>query len=191
MSRIPKGDKFLSNISNEELKKLYKQEKSIKPKLRLLAAVLRKQKKTLDDISFSLQKPKTTIHDWLKRLEKGLENLYDTKHSGKPPRLNKKQLQELKNILSSSPEKQNIPFKIWITNLVQYIIYEKFNIHYKIRQIRNIVKKLGFTLQAPREEHRKANKKLQEKFKKKLKEKYNITLNLDLRSSFLMKRISE
>lgn len=191
MSRIPKGDKFLPSISNEELKKLYKQEKNIKPKLRLLAAVLRKQEKTLDDISVSLQKPKTTIHDWLKRLEKGLENLYDTKQSGKPPRLNKKQLEELKKILSSSPEEQNMPFKLWITNLVQYIIYEKFNIHYKIRQIRNIVKKLGFTLQVPREEHRKANKKLQEKFKKKLKEKYNITLNLDLRSSFLMKRISE
>lgn len=192
MAWIKKGNDFLQNISKEELKKLYRNEKKVKAKLRLLAAIQRKEGKTLDDISSYLQKPKTTIHDWLQRIEnKGLKNLYDVKQPGKPPRLNKNQLIELEAILNEPPLKQGMPFVLWITNLVQYIILKKFNKKFEVRQIRNIVKKINFTLQIPRQEHRKANKKLQEEFKKNLKQKFNITLNLDSRSSALMKRSSE
>lgn len=189
---IKKGVNFLQDVSKEELKKLYHNEKKAKAKLRLLAAIQRKEGKTLDDISSYLQKPKTTIHDWLQRIEnKGLKNIYDVKQSGKPPRLDENQLKELERILDESPSKQGMPFVLWITNLVQYIILEKFNKKFEVRQIRNIVKKINFTLQIPRQEHRKANKKLQEEFKKNLKQKFNITLNLDSRSSALMRRSSE
>ena len=192
MAWIKKGDNFLQNVSKEELKKLYHNEKKAKAKLRLLAAIQRKEGKTLEDISSYLQKPKTTIHDWLQRIgDKGLKNLYDVKQPGKPPRLNKNQLKELEAILDEPPLKQGMPFVLWITNLVQYIILKKFNKKFEVRQIRNIVKKINFTLQIPRQEHRKANNKLQEEFKKKLKQKFNITLNLDSRSSALMKRSSE
>lgn len=192
MAWIKKGDGFLQNISKEELKKLYRDEKNAKAKLRLLAAIQRKEGKTLDDISSYLQKPKTTIHDWLQRIEnKGLKNLYDIKQPGKPPRLSENELKELEMILDESPLKQGIPFVLWMTNLVQYIILKNFNKKFEVRQIRNIVKKIDFTLQTPRQEHVKANKKLQEEFKKKLKLKFNITLNLDSRSSVLMKHSSK
>ena len=192
MAWIKKGDIFLQDISKEELKKLYRNEKKAKAKLRLLAAIQRKEGKTLEDISSYLQKPKTTIHDWLQRFEdKGLKNLYDVKQPGKPPRLSENQLKELEAILDEPPLKQGMPFVLWITNLVQYIILKKFNKKFEVRQIRNIVKKINFTLQIPRQEHRKANKKLQEEIKKNLKQKFNITLNLDSRSSALMKRSSE
>lgn len=192
MTWLKKGDVFLSDVSVNELKKLYNQEKNAKAKLRLLAAIQRKNGATLDDIAFSLQKPKTTIHDWLKRFEQNnFSNIYDIKQSGKPARLTKKQEKELEIILSSSPEKQNIPFVIWTTNLVQYIILVKFKVEFKVRQVRNIIKKINFTLQTPRPEHRKANSQAQEEFKKKLKLKFNITLNSDSRSSVLMKHSSE
>lgn len=192
MTWLKKGDKFLLDISKEELMRLYKREKNVKAKLRLLAAIQRKCGKTLDDIAFSLQKPKTTIHDWLTRLEQNnFSSLYDVKQLGKPTRLTTKQEKELEIILNSSPEKQNMPFVLWTTNLVQYIILAKFNVEFKVRQVRNIIKKIKFTLQIPRQEHRKANKKAQEEFKKKLKQKFNITLNLDSRSSVLMSHSSE
>ena len=125
---IKKGDNFLQNVSKEELKRLYRNEKKAKAKLRLLAAIQRKEGKTLEDISSYLQKPKTTIHDWLQRIEnKGLKNIYDIKQSGKPPRLSKNQLKELEAILDEPPLKQGMPFVLWITNLVQYIILKKFN----------------------------------------------------------------
>jgi len=188
---LQKGDRFLSDISKGELKKLYGLEKNAKGKLRLLAAIQRREGKTLDDIASSLQKPKTTIHDWLKRLEsKGIDNLYDIKQPGKPTRLTQAQEKELEKILDQSPEKQGIPHTTWTTKLVQYIILKMFNVEFKVRQVRNIIKKINFSLQTPRPENRKANKKAQEKFKVELKKKFNITLNLDSRSSALTKHTS-
>ena len=191
MSWIKKGEQFLQFISRKKLKEIYKREKNAKAKLRLLVALQRKDGETLDSISFSLEKPKTTIHDWLKRFESGnLDQLYDVKQSGKPSRLTKKQLKKLDKILDNSPEKQGFPFVLWTTKLVQYLLLVKFKVEYKLRQIRNIIKEIGFTLKIPRQEYRKANKKLQEKFKIELKKKYNITLNLDSRSSVLTKHTS-
>ena len=191
MSWLQKGDRFLPYISKGELKKLYRLEKNAKGKLRLLAAIQRREGKTLDDIASSLQKPKTTIHDWLQRLEgKGIDNLYDIKQVGKPTRLTKSQEKELEIVLDQSPEKQGIPHTTWTTKLVQYIILKMFDVEFKVRQVRNIIKKINFSLQTPRPENRKANKQAQEKFKMELKKKFNITLNLDSRSSVLTKRTS-
>jgi len=192
MGWIKKGEDFLPKYNIKELKKLYRKEKNGKAKLRLLAAVNRKEGKTLDDISQSLQIPKTTVHDWLSKLEKkGLEGVFDVKRPGRPSRLSMKQKEELKKVLSSSPEKQDIPFKVWTTSLVQYVIHKLFNVTYKPRNVRYLIKKLGFTLKIPRSRNKKASTKAQEEFKKKLKLKYGITLNLDLRYSFLMKHTSE
>ncbi len=191
MTWLKKGNNFLIDISKAELKNLYKQEKNAKAKLRLLAALRRKEGETLDSIAFSLEKPKMTISDWLRCLEeRGISGLYDLKQSGQPSRLTKNQLQKLSKILNESPEKQGLPFVIWTTKLVQYIIIKLFEVRYVLRNIWFIVKKLGYNLKVPRQENRKANKKAQEIFKKNLKEKYNIILNLDSRSSVLMKHTS-
>lgn len=185
MGWIKKGEEFLPKYDLEELKKLYRKERNGKAKLRLLAAVNRKEGKTLDDISQSLQIPKTTVHDWLSKLEKkGLEGIFDVKRPGRPSKLSMKQKNELKKVLSGSPEKQDIPFKVWTTSLVQYVIHKLFNVTYKPRNVRYLIKKLGFTLKVPRSRNKKASAKAQEEFKKKLKLKYSITLNLDLRYSF-------
>ena len=188
MVRSKKGEQFLPEISVKELQQLYKKEKKTKSQLRLLTAILRKQGKTIDDIAFAVQKPRTTISDWLKRFEeRGLAGLQDTKQPGKPTRLTKFQLKKLKSILEDSPEKQDLPFTLWTTKLIQYIIMKLFDVEYKMRNILNIVKSLGFVLKVPRQRNYKANKKAQEEFKKNLQQKYGITLNVDLRLSVLMK----
>ena len=192
MGWIKKGEKFLPEFLKAELTKLYQKEKNGKAKLRLLAAILRKEGKSLDFISESVQTPKTTVHDWLKRLEsKGLDGLIDNSRPGRPSWLSQKQKEELEKVLSGSPEEHGIPFKIWTTSLVQYIIHELFNVTYKPRNVQKLVKKLGFVLKVPRSRNKRASTKAQEEFKKKLKLKYGIMLNLDLRSSFWMKRTSE
>ena len=189
MTWLKKENEFLPNFSKLELNQLYKKEKNAKAKLRLLASIQRKEGKTLDYIASSLKKPKTTIHDWLKRLENNkIDKIRDIKQTGRPPKLSAEQKKKLVKILDDSPEKQGIPYIIWTTSLVQYIVNKLFNVLYKIRNIEYLVKEIGFTLQKPRPEHKKANKKAQDKFKKELKKKFNITLNLDSRSFVLMKR---
>jgi len=189
MTWIKKSDKFLPDISKEKLKQLYDTEKNAKAKLRLLAAIQRKEGNTLESIAYSLQKPKTTIHDWLKRIDsKELNGRYDIKQKGNKSKITLKQREELEKMLDESPQNQNMPFTLWTTTLVQYIIYKRFNISYNQSAIWKIVKKLNFNLKVPRQENRKAKKKLQEKFKVELKKKFNITLNLDSKSFVLMKR---
>lgn len=191
MDWIKKNDKFLPDTSKEELKRLYGKEKNAKAKLRLLAAIQRKDGKTLDGIAYSLQKPKTTIHDWLKRIEiKKLNGCYDIKQKGNRSKLTLQQREELEKILDESPQNQDIPFKLWTTGLVQYIIHRRHGISYTQSAIWKLTKKLNFSLKVPRQQHPKASKKAQEEFKKKLKQKFNITLNLDSRSSVLMKHTS-
>jgi len=188
---LEKGDKYLIGYSKKELNELYDKEKNAKAKLRLLAAIQRKEGKTLDDIAFSLQKPKTTIHDWLRRLENHqMKKLYDIKQSGRPTRLTNQQLQMLEKILDESPQKQGLPFVLWTTKLVQYIILKLFKVKYELWNVGKIIKKLNFSLKVPRQEHKKANKKAQERFKVELKKKFNITLNLDSRSFVLTKHTS-
>jgi len=192
MSWIKKGEDFLPSISLSELKSLYKHEKKAKAKLRLLAAILRKDGKTLEDICFSLQKAKTTVHDWLKRLEDdGLAKIYDIKKLGKPAKLSPKQKDQLKKILKDKPIKQGIPYTIWTTQLVQYIIHKLFSVLYKIRNIEYLVKKLGFSFQKPRQRHKKASTKAQERFKKNFKKKLGNTFHLDSRSFALTKHTLE
>lgn len=188
---LKKRDEYLVDISLSELKKMYHLEKNAKAKLRLLAALKRKDGNTLEEIASSLQKPKTTIHDWLRRLEdNGVKKLCDIKQSGKPAKLTKQQLDELGKILDDSPQKQGLPFILWTSKLVQYIIIKLFDVKYELWNVWKIVKQLNFNLKVPRQENRKANKKLQEKFKAELKKKFNITLNLDSRSFVLTKRTS-
>ena len=191
MAWITKLDKFLPDISKEELKKLYDKEKNGKAKLRLLASIQRKDGKTLEYIAFSLQKPKTTIHDWLKKIEKEkLNGCYDIKQKGNRARITLQQREELKKILDESPQKKEIPFKLWTTTLVQYIIHKLYGISYTQSAIWKLITKLNFSLKVPRQQHQKANKKAQEKFKQELKKKFNITLNLDSKSFALTKHIS-
>jgi len=188
MKSTKKGNEFLPAISRDELKSFYKKERNPKAKVRLLATILRKDGKSLSDISYSIQKPIMTISDWLRKIEEeGLHRIYSVKQTGKPSKLTEYQLNKLEIILDESPEKQGIPFKIWTTSLVQYIIKKVFDVIYQIRNIRKIVKKLGFRLKVPRQENIKKKDKSVESFKKKLKVMYNITLNLDSRSSVLMK----
>ena len=188
---LKKRDEFLVDFSLPELERMYRLEKNGKAKLRLLAALKRKKGNTLEDIASSLQKPKTTIHDWLRRLEDGgIKKIHDVKQLGKPAKLSKQQLDELERVLDESPQKQGLPFTLWTTKLVQYIIIKLFNVKYELWNIWKIVTKLNFALKVPRQENRKSNKKLQEKFKVELKKKFNITLNLDSRSFVLTKHTS-
>lgn len=192
MNWIKKGEEFLPKISKEQLTKLYQKEKNAKAKLRLLAAILRKESKSLDFISKSIQIPKTTVHDWLSRLEiKGLDGLVDIKRPGRPSWLFEEEKEKLKDVLIRSPEEQGIPFKIWTTSLVQYVINKLFGVTYKPRNVTKLLNKLGFTLKVPRQRNKKVNTKAQEEFKKKLKMKYNIILNLDSKSMFWTRRTSE
>lgn len=130
--------------------------------------------------------------DWLRRIAKeGLDRRYNRKQTGRPSYLTKKQKEELKQALSETPEKHNLPFRIWTTKIVAYFLEQKYNVSYKIRKIEKLVHELGFNFKKARPEHRLANKKLQEVFKKTSSSKLAHMLRPDGRSYFLTRASSK
>jgi transposase len=195
MTITPKGESFLPKISIDELNGLYQEEKDPIAKIRLLAAILRKEGKTLEEISLTVKHPLTTVGDWLRRLHtEGISRKNNKKQPGRPKRLTDKQIENLKPILFKSPREQGFPFIIWTTKLVIQLIEQLYNVSYKPLQVRRILHRLGLSCQKscqkPRPSHRKANKQLQEEFKKISNNKLSHLLMMDTQSYFWTKASS-
>jgi len=185
---VKKGDNFLSKISLKNLEKLYHQEKNAKSKIRLQCAILRKEGKTIEDISDVTRKPKTTISDILNRFEqKGIIAKDAVRQKGQPKRLSDFQCKKIKKMLGKKPIEEGFPFVVWTTKLVSYAIKKIFKVIYSLRQIRNLLKNLRFSLQKQRPEHLKANKEIRRQFKKNFDEELENLIRTDMRSSFWMK----
>ncbi len=179
---------FLAGVSLDRLMYLYKDESHPKAKIRLQCAILRKKDKTEAEISEVTNMPIQTVSDTLRRFEeRGLQGRYSIKQKGQPQKLNPKQRIQLKRIIEKSPTEQDLPFAVWTSKLVQYIIKKKFKVGYVLRQIYNLMRSFGFSIQTPRPEHIKANKELQSEFKKNFDGELENLLKQDMRSSFWMK----
>ena len=185
---VKKGVGFLPRISLRKIEKLYHQEKNAKSKIRLQCAILRKEGKTIEDISDATKKPKTTISDILKRFErKGIIAKDAVKQKGQPKRLSDSQCKKVKRMLDKKPVERGFPFVVWTTKLVGYAIKKMFGVIYSLRQIRNLLNRLMFSLQKQRPEHIKANKEIQRQFKKNFDEELENLIQTDMSSSFWMK----
>jgi len=106
------------------------------------------------------------------------------KGKSQPKKLSAIQRTKLKRIVSKSPRKSGLPYVIWTTKLVQYIIQKEFKVDYVAMQVHRLLKSMKITLQKARPEHIKANKKLQAQFKKNFGEESKFLGSLDMRSYF-------
>lgn len=170
---------------------LYHRERNAKAKIRLLAAIYRKEGKTYDEIGLILKYPLTTIRDWLSLIYiEGISRKSDIKQTGKPKRLTDEQIKKLKPILLKSPEEQDFKFTMWTTKLVIQLIKKLYDVSYKPLQVRRILHRLDLSCQKPRPTHKKASKKAQEDFKKTSEIESNHMQKMDMRSYFWTKASS-
>jgi len=94
---IPKGEGFLPGYTRKDLVTLYRKEKDSKAKIRLLAAILRKEGLTYMEIGQRIKYSSMTIKDWLHRMHKeGIHRRYNKKQPGRPKKLTDEQLEDLK-----------------------------------------------------------------------------------------------
>lgn len=188
---VKKGAVFLSDVSLSQLEKLYSEEKNAKAKIRLQCAIMRKKGKSQPFIAEVTGKPVQTVSDVLRRLnERGVRGCYAIKQKGQPKKLDAVQRLKLKKIVSKSPLNQGLPFKIWTTKLVKYIIHKMFGVEYVVMQVHRLLKSMGLSMQKPRPEHIKANKKLQAEFKKNFDDTLKSLGKVDMRSYFWTKQRS-
>jgi transposase len=165
----PIGEAFLPGLSVSRLERLYRSERDSRGKLRLLAAILRKEGKTMARIAEELHVPVGTVHAWLRRLlEGGLKKLHDEQRSGRPSMLSTEQLKELRRDLVRGPRVNGFDAPFWTTKIVQEHVRRKFGKEYRARGMRDVLHRVGFSSKMPRPANAKrATKEQVESFKKR------------------------
>lgn len=89
-----------------------------------------------------------TITLWVKKVdEHGFNSLIPGKHSGRPPKLTKVQLEELKQCLQKDPGEYN--YRVWDGPALSAFVKQKYQIDMSVRQCQRLFHNLGFSLQRP------------------------------------------
>lgn len=165
MSRI----NLLENVSMEKLEKQRKKEKDHTVRDRLLALIMVKKGYPRKEISEILSTTKGTIWRWekdyLRDDVKGLKN--DTR-SGRPKKIGKDNIQQLKAELSVSPKELGYSYELWAPKIVWFHIKEKYGVLYHPRSISRLARNLGFVLKKPRPMHYKRSEEERKEYRESL-----------------------
>lgn len=162
---LAKGEDFLPEFTIDELREMVRLEKEPKAKLRLLAALKRKEGYSFDSIAKQLEMKRITTNKLLHRFqEKGISAKDDEQRCGRPRELNQRQLRTLRKRLIAGPRKGQSP--LWTTKMVMAHVEQKYGKKYTVRHMRRLLRQFGFSIQKPRPRHYKADPEKQERFKK-------------------------
>ena len=165
---IPKGMGFLPGTSKSYLLKCHKIETDPKIRDKLMAYALRKDGMSIRNIGKTLNRPYTTINDWLLRaVQLGILGRYEVMQEGRPCRLNPKQLAQLYADIKAGPNECGFESKVWTCRIIVIHVKKKFGVQYTERGMYNLLDRLNFSCKKPRQKHPKsASRQAINKFKR-------------------------
>jgi len=190
MWNLPKKHLFLPDTSLQRIRSLYAHEKHPRAKTRLLAAIHRKQGKSIDEIAYLVSTPRDTVYGWLRRFTtRGIDAKDSIKQPGRPAQLTVKQQAALVRILEQGPPHNRSG--LWSSKELRALITKKFKKTYVKQHVWRLLVSLGFSMQRPRKRHyqRPSDEEIA-LFKKKLGEKPSTTGRKDLLWARRMRRLS-
>lgn len=154
--------------TTEELRRLARQTKQAKLAVRLRAIYMAQLGNTAPQIAQSLGYSRRTIQNWVHDYNRqGLQGLQDRPGRGRNGRLNDDQLQWLRQRIDQGPtEEDNVC--VFHAGDIQRIIMSQFGIHYSIRSVQRLLRRLGYRYLKPRPEHPKGDPQARKAFKKRL-----------------------
>ena len=181
LSRVPSGNHFMKGTSINFLRKACKTELNAKAKIRLKAAILRKQDMTYSQICLSLDLVLSTLSYWLNRMNiEGVTASHHRIHPGAKSFLSANQLTSLKKELITGPEKFGFNQYVWSTRMIVFHVQKRYHTQYTARGMTDLLHRIGFSSKKPRPTHHKsASKEEQNRFKKTQKGQSKNTPNLD------------
>jgi transposase len=134
---------------------------------RLHGVLLVAQGMSCPEVSRLLGDSPRTVEYWVRRFEdKGLAGLVEGERSGRPRRLNDKQLEEINLVLRQPPESVGIPRGLWDGKGLAAFVKKRYGIKLGVRQCQYMFKSFGFRLRKPRPLIARADPELQEAYKK-------------------------
>jgi putative transposase len=99
-----------------------------------------------DEIVAALGCGLSTVQLWRKIVrEQGIEALAPKPRPGRTPKLNGKQLAKLKRLLKKGATKFGYVNAIWTSRRVRQLIEDQFDVNYSARQVRRILRKIGYS----------------------------------------------
>lgn len=157
--------------SYRKLNEIYSHTDDAAVKLRILAVLQTWDGLTSREASKNLHVSNRYVRKWVHRYnEGGLSGLKDIRGGYFKGYLSDEQKQTIKGILQKSPVDCGFNRSNWTMPVLKSWINKNLHINYKAGSLYDIVHNIGFTLQRPKKQDRKANPKLQEQFKKELKD---------------------
>jgi len=178
----PSGNDFMKGTSLDFLRKQYKKEKDAKAKIRLAAAILRKQEKSYTEITENLNVLRSTLSYWLQRMDAdGVAGAYHREHPGRECFLSESQLAQLKTELVQNPQKFGFAQSMWSTRMIIDHVKKRYGRQYVARGMTDLLHRIGFSVKKPRITHyRSASESEKKQFKKKQGGPLQDTQNVDM-----------
>jgi len=134
---------------------------------RLHGVLLVAQGMRCPEVSRLLGDSPRTVEYWVRRFEdRGLAGLVEGERSGRPRRLNDKQLEEINAVLRQPPESVGITGGLWDGKGLAAFIKKRYRIALGVRQCQYMFKSFGFRLRKPRPLIAQADPELQKAYKK-------------------------
>ncbi len=174
------NNEAISKLKNY-LKKLKKQ--SLTPSImrtiiRIKALIAYYKGSQLDVVARCYDITEKSLKEWIKKFEKyGLEDLNDEDRSGRPTKLPKEKLEELKKIIKEQNQ------RIWVARHVYVLLITTFGVIYSVKYIPQLLGTIGLSyhkavhnlIKKDSENRRKwIQEKLPEVYEKKIKEGWRI-----------------
>jgi transposase len=117
---------------------------------RLEAIMQSLQGKTTGQIAQLLQADRTRVHAWVVAWNaQGPEGLWEGHRSGRPPELDASAQKRLADIVGSGPVAYGLNTAVWTSPLLAQVISEEFAVDYHPGHVRQLLGKLGFSVQRP------------------------------------------
>ncbi len=92
-----------------------------------------------------------SVEYWVNRFEEtGFGGLAEGERSGRPSRLNARQLEQVGAWLRQPPERCGLEVNLWDGKALSALIQQKFQVSMGVRQCQRLFRQLGFRLRKPR-----------------------------------------
>ncbi|MGC8907054.1 MAG: IS630 family transposase [Desulfomonilaceae bacterium] len=131
--------------------------------IRLRSLLLCDEGKTMEEAARICEVARSTVGEWIRKYRQGgLEGVKQRgPYAGKAPKLSPSQYQELREIIRGGPEAAGLDTGVWTAAVVAEAPRKRFGVRLSLSQICRTLRKLGFSVQYPRQKLSKADKERQ------------------------------
>jgi transposase len=134
---------------------------------RLHGVLLVAQGMTCPEVARLLGDAPRSIENWVHRFDKqGLAGLTEGERSGRPSRLDEKQVKEINRVLRAKPSDAGMRVNLWDGKTLSAWIDKTYGVQLGVRQCQRLFRQLEFRLRKPRPVLARADPRRQKKHKK-------------------------